>query len=93
MMRIELNDKILTDERQPEERDVRGGTYALRLLHFGREPKFYRVICENRLKHHSEVVESRKSGRCRLLLGEAVQGAESPHEVHSMDADYFAIRK
>ena len=21
------------------------------LLHFGREPKFYRVICENRLKH------------------------------------------
>jgi GxxExxY protein len=22
------------------------------LLHFGREPKFYRVICENRFKHH-----------------------------------------
>ena len=22
------------------------------LLHFGREPKFYRVICENRLKRH-----------------------------------------
>lgn len=22
------------------------------LLHFGREPKFHRVICENRLKHH-----------------------------------------
>jgi hypothetical protein len=21
------------------------------LLHFGREPNFYRVICENRLKH------------------------------------------
>jgi GxxExxY protein len=25
------------------------------LLHFGREPKFHRVICENRLKRHSEV--------------------------------------
>ena len=22
------------------------------LLHFGREPKFYRVICENRVKRH-----------------------------------------
>lgn len=22
------------------------------LLHFGRKPKFYRVICENRLKRH-----------------------------------------
>jgi GxxExxY protein len=22
------------------------------LLHFGREPKFYRVICENRFKRH-----------------------------------------
>jgi hypothetical protein len=21
------------------------------LLHFGREPKFHRVVCENRLKH------------------------------------------
>ena len=25
------------------------------LLHFGREPKFQRVICENRLKRHSAV--------------------------------------
>lgn len=24
------------------------------LLHFGREPKFYRVICENRLKHQRQ---------------------------------------
>lgn len=24
------------------------------LLHFGREPKFHRVICENRLKHRRE---------------------------------------
>lgn len=24
------------------------------LLHFGREPKFYRVICENRLKRHQK---------------------------------------
>jgi GxxExxY protein len=24
------------------------------LLHFGREPKFYRVICENRLKHRRQ---------------------------------------
>ena len=23
------------------------------LLHFGREPKFYRIICENRFKHRS----------------------------------------
>jgi len=26
------------------------------LLHFGREPKFYRVICENRVKRHRKVV-------------------------------------
>jgi GxxExxY protein len=25
------------------------------LLHFGREPKFYRVICENRVKRHRKV--------------------------------------
>jgi GxxExxY protein len=25
------------------------------LLHFGREPKFYRVICENRVKRHRRV--------------------------------------
>jgi GxxExxY protein len=24
------------------------------LLHFGRKPKFYRVICENRFKHHQK---------------------------------------
>ena len=24
------------------------------LLHFGREPHFYRVVCENRLKQHSQ---------------------------------------
>jgi GxxExxY protein len=24
------------------------------LLHFGPEPRFYRVICENRLKHHGQ---------------------------------------
>jgi hypothetical protein len=23
-------------------------------LQFGREPKFYRVICENRFKHHQK---------------------------------------
>jgi GxxExxY protein len=26
------------------------------LLHFGREPKFYRVICENRFKRHRKVL-------------------------------------
>jgi hypothetical protein len=26
------------------------------LLHFGREPKFYRVICENRVKRHRKGV-------------------------------------
>ena len=29
------------------------------LLHFGREPKFQRVICENRLKGHGAVGERR----------------------------------
>jgi GxxExxY protein len=24
------------------------------VLHFGREPKFHRVICENRLEHHAQ---------------------------------------
>lgn len=54
MIRIERIERTLTNEQRG--RGLFSYLYATNLevgllIHFGREPKFHRVICENRLKH------------------------------------------